>query len=221
MKQEIDPISQAMQILQLVTQRQGQRADIDQGQQRLDIARQGMRMDRRQGRQQREMQQQQFNTGLSWDREQAAQKQAQLEAALAWEREQALQQQQQFGLKMSWDQKQAELQQKQFEIAQNRAMLEAAQRMAMDERKLGAEEAWRKVQGQDVQQRQKQFQAGAISEIIPTIQNQVMMLQQDNPTEAAYQQEVLKQALSRLYSLIELPMPERPQVDPKVQAINY
>ncbi len=185
MKQQIDPISQAMQILQLVTQRQGQRADIDQGQQRLDIARQGMRMDRRQGRQQREMQQQQFDTGLAWDREQAL------------------------------------MRQKQFETEQSRAMLEAAQRMVMDERKLGAEEAWRKAQMAEAQQRQKQFQAGAISELLPTIQNQAMMLQQDNPTEAAYQQEVSKQALSMLYSLLGLQMPERPQVDPKVQAINY
>jgi len=36
MKQQIDPIAQAMQILQFVTQRRGQQADINQGQQRLD-----------------------------------------------------------------------------------------------------------------------------------------------------------------------------------------
>jgi imidazolonepropionase-like amidohydrolase len=183
MKQQIDPISQAMQILQLVTQRQGQRADIDQGQQRLDIARQGMRMDRRQGRQQREMQQQQFNTGLSWDREQAL------------------------------------MRQKQFETEQSRAMLEAAQRMAMDERKLGAEEAWRKAQMQEAQQRQNQFQVGAISELLPSVQNQAMMLQQDNPPEAQYQQELAKQMLQAIYQKLGLQMPERPQVDPQTQAL--
>ncbi len=75
MKQQIDPIAQAMQILQFVTQRRGQQADIDQGQQRLDLAQQGMQMDRQRGRQQ----EQQFQQGMDWDRERALMQQKQFE----------------------------------------------------------------------------------------------------------------------------------------------
>jgi hypothetical protein len=75
MKQQIDPIAQAMQILQFVTQRRGQQADIDQGQQRLDLTRQGMQMDRQRGRQQNR----QFQQGMDWDRERALMQQKQFE----------------------------------------------------------------------------------------------------------------------------------------------
>jgi len=77
MKQQIDPIAQAMQMLQFVTQRRGQQADIDQGQQRIDLTRQGMQMDRQRGRQQA----QQFQQGMDWDRERALMQQKQLEDA--------------------------------------------------------------------------------------------------------------------------------------------
>jgi len=77
MKQQIDPIAQAMQILQFVTQRRGQQADIDQGQQRIDLTRQGMDWDRQRGRQQA----QQFQQGMDWDRERALMQQKQLEDA--------------------------------------------------------------------------------------------------------------------------------------------
>jgi len=66
-QQQIDPISQAMQILQFVTQRRGQQAEIDQGQQRLDLGRAGLRMDQ----QRNQMQQEQFQQGMDWDRERA------------------------------------------------------------------------------------------------------------------------------------------------------
>lgn len=42
MKQQIDPIALAMQILQFVTQRHKQQADIDQNQQRIDLTQQRM-----------------------------------------------------------------------------------------------------------------------------------------------------------------------------------
>lgn len=77
MKQQIDPIAQAMQILQFVTQRRKQQTDIDQGQQRIDLARQGMQMDRQRGRQQA----QQFQQGMDWDRERALMQQKQFEDA--------------------------------------------------------------------------------------------------------------------------------------------
>lgn len=77
MRQQIDPIAQAMQILQFVTQRRGQQAEIDQGQQRLDLAQQGMRLDRQRGRQQNR----QFQQGMDWDRERALMQQKQFEEA--------------------------------------------------------------------------------------------------------------------------------------------
>ena len=63
MKQQIDPIAQAMQILQFVTQRRGQQADIDQGQQRIDLTRQGMDWDRERAL----MQQKQFEDSQTRD----------------------------------------------------------------------------------------------------------------------------------------------------------
>lgn len=67
-QQQNDPIAQAMQILQLVTQRRGQQADIEQGGRRLDL-------------QEQQLQQSgdQFNQGLQWDREQFGQKSQQLD----------------------------------------------------------------------------------------------------------------------------------------------
>ncbi len=70
MKQQIDPIAQAMQILQFVTQRRGQQADIDQGQQRLDLARQGMDWDRERAL----MQQKQFEDSQSLAKSEAERK---------------------------------------------------------------------------------------------------------------------------------------------------
>lgn len=63
MKQQIDPIAQAMQILQFVTQLSGQQADIDQGQQRIDLTRQGMDWDRERAL----MQQKQFEDAQTRD----------------------------------------------------------------------------------------------------------------------------------------------------------
>jgi hypothetical protein len=77
MNQQIDPIAQAMQILQFVTQRRGQQADIDQGQQRLDLAQQGLQLDRQRGRQQNR----QFQQGMDWNRKQAGMQQQQFEQA--------------------------------------------------------------------------------------------------------------------------------------------
>lgn len=70
MKQQIDPIAQAMQILQFVTQLSGQQADIDQGQQRIDLTRQGMDWDRERAL----MQQKQFEDAQSRAMLEAAQR---------------------------------------------------------------------------------------------------------------------------------------------------
>lgn len=90
MKQQIDPIAQAMQILQFVTQRRGQQADIEQGGRRLDL-------------QEQQLQQggEQFNQGLQWEQENAQMKNkqfaqgmllreiAQKQSAERWQAEQA------------------------------------------------------------------------------------------------------------------------------------
>lgn len=77
MRQQNDPIAQAMQILQFITQRRGQQADIAQGQQRLDLAQQGMQLDQQRAAQQN----QQFQQGMTWDRERALMQQKQFEEA--------------------------------------------------------------------------------------------------------------------------------------------
>lgn len=77
-QQQNDPIAQAMQILQLVTQRRGQQADIEQGGRRLDLQEQQLQ----QGNEQ-------FNQGLQWDQQQFSQRNQQ------WEAEQAQKQVQQ------------------------------------------------------------------------------------------------------------------------------
>ncbi len=77
MNQQNDPIAQAMQILQFITQRRGQQADIAQGQQRLDLAQQGMQFDQQRAAQQN----QQFRQGMDWDRERALMQQKQFEEA--------------------------------------------------------------------------------------------------------------------------------------------
>ena len=68
-QQQNDPIAQAMQILQLVTQRRGQQADIEQGGRRLDLQEQQLQ----QGNEQ-------FNQGLQWDQKQFDQRNQQWEA---------------------------------------------------------------------------------------------------------------------------------------------
>ena len=68
-QQQNDPIAQAMQILQLVTQRRGQQADIEQGGRRLDLQEQQLQ----QGNEQ-------FNQRLQWDQKQFDQRNQQWEA---------------------------------------------------------------------------------------------------------------------------------------------
>lgn len=108
MKQQNDPIAQAMQILQLVTQRRGQQADIDQGNRRLD------------------MQEQQFDQGLGWEQQSAQMKNEQFARDLAL-RELAQQQgMDQFNRRLGMDQKQIALDQQKFEADQQNQMLNRA-----------------------------------------------------------------------------------------------
>lgn len=68
-QQQNDPIAQAMQILQFVTQRRGQQADIQQGSRRLDLQEQQLQ----QGNQQ-------FNQGLQWEQTKVNQQNEQWQA---------------------------------------------------------------------------------------------------------------------------------------------
>jgi len=180
MKQQIDPIAQAMQILQFVTQRRGQQADINQGQQRLDLAQQGMQMDRQRGRQQNR----QFQQGMDWDRERAL------------------------------------MQQKQFEDAQSRAILDAAQRSAFEERKFGAEELHRKQMLEKIQQ---QTQAGNMQDLramLGDLQNEAMLSQND-PVKLQQIQQEAEQIRQRLREFYKLQPVSQAPVDPKLSQINY
>jgi len=197
MKQQIDPIAQAMQILQFVTQRRGQQADINQGQQRLDLAQQGMQMDRQRGRQQNR----QFQQGMDWDRERAMLQDRQFMSGLASERERAL------------------MQQKQFEDAQSRAILEAAQRGVVDERKFGAEELHRKQMLEKVQQQTEAQKLQGLMELLPDLQNQALM-SQGNPAQSQQIQQEIQQIMQRIKDFYGLqPAPQAP-VDPKTAQLN-
>lgn len=69
--QKPDPLTQAMQILQMVTQRRNQQAELEQGSRQLDL-------------QEQQLQQrgEQFGQGLAWNREQAQMRQVQFDEEL-------------------------------------------------------------------------------------------------------------------------------------------
>ena len=92
-QQQNDPIAQAMQILQLVTQRRGQQADIEQGGRRLDLQEQQLQ----QGNEQ-------FNQGLQWDQEQFGQKSQQLDRDMMLRELVQKQSAEQFNQGLQWDQ---------------------------------------------------------------------------------------------------------------------
>lgn len=122
----MDPMAQAMQILQFITQRRGQQADIEQGNRRLDLqeAQQqmageqfGQTMDfNRQGRQQ---------DALQFAREIALRELAQRQGA------------EQFGKKMRFDQEQAQMLQQRFEEEQRQREVDRAFRQTQAEREFG------------------------------------------------------------------------------------
>jgi len=197
MKQQIDPIAQAMQILQFVTQRRGQQVDINQGQQRLDLYQEGMQMDRQRGRQQNR----QFQQGMNWDRERALMQDRQFMSGLASERERAL------------------MQQKQVEDAQTRDMLKLAYDNTASQQKLGAEELHRKQMLEKIQQ---QTQAGNMQDLramLGDLQNEAMLSQNDpvRLQQIQYEAEQIRQRLREFYQL--QPMPQAP-VDPKTAQLN-
>lgn len=122
----MDPMAQAMQILQFIMQRRGQQADIEQGNRRLDLqeAQQqmageqfGQTMDfNQQGRQQ---------DALQFAREIALRELAQKQGA------------EQFGKRMTFDEEQAQLTQQRFEEEQRQREVDRAFRQTQAEREFG------------------------------------------------------------------------------------
>jgi len=122
----MDPMAQAMQILQFIMQRRGQQADIEQGNRRLDLqeAQQqmageqfGQTMDfNQQGRQQ---------DALQFAREMALRELAQRQGA------------EQFGKRMTFDEQQAQMTQQRFEEEQRQRILDRARGMSEFERQYG------------------------------------------------------------------------------------
>ena len=113
-KQQIDPIAQAMQILQLVTQRQGQQAGIEQANRGLDLQEANQRQ-----------QAQQFQMGLTQDQQRALAQQQQFEKELAYR--------QQHDTSMLGESSQARMD----------ANARARQELELRQKQLAAEEAFR------------------------------------------------------------------------------
>lgn len=112
-QQQNDPIAQAMQILQLVTQRRGQQANIEQGGRRLDLLEQQLQ----QGNEQ-------FNQGLQWDREQFGQKSQQLDRDMMLRELVQKQSAEQFNQTRQWEQKQSEKKNQQWEAEQEQKRIQ-------------------------------------------------------------------------------------------------
>ena len=112
-QQQNDPIAQAMQILQLVTQRRGQQADIEQGGRRLDLQEQQLQ----QGNEQ-------FNQGLQWDREQFGQKSQQLDRDMMLRELVQKQSAEQFNQGLQWDRTKLEQQNEQWQAEQEQKRIQ-------------------------------------------------------------------------------------------------
>ena len=112
-QQQNDPIAQAMQILQLVTQRRGQQAAIEQGGRRLDLQEQQLQ----QGNEQ-------FNQGLQWDQEQFGQKSQQLDRDMMLRELVQKQSAEQFNRGLQWDQTKIGQQNEQWKAEQEQKRIQ-------------------------------------------------------------------------------------------------
>lgn len=126
-QQQNDPIAQAMQILQLVTQRRGQQADIEQGGRRLDLQEQQLQ----QGNEQ-------FNQGLQWDQEQFGQKSQQLDRDMMLRELVQKQSAEQFNQGLQWDRTKLEQQNEQWQAEQAQKQVQQAMENIARERQAGS-----------------------------------------------------------------------------------
>ena len=124
--QPIDPMAQAMQILQFITQRRGQQAGIEQDNRRLDLQEAQQQMAGEQFGQTMDFnQQKQQQDALQFAREMALRELAQRQGA------------QQFGKRMSFDEQQAQMVQQRFEEEQRQREVDRAFRRTQAEREFG------------------------------------------------------------------------------------
>lgn len=138
----MDPMAQAMQILQFITQRRGQQADIEQGKRRLDLQEAQQQMAGEQFGQQMDFnQQKQQQDVLQFAREMALRELAQKQGD------------QQFGKRMSFDEQQAQLAQQRFEEEQRQREVDRAFRQAQAEREFGVTAPYQQAITQQINQR--------------------------------------------------------------------
>lgn len=191
----MDPIAQAMQILQFITQRRGQQADIEQGNRRLDLQ-----------EVQQQMAGEQFGQTMDFNR------QKQQQDALQFARDMALRElaqkqgAEQFGQKMIFDQEQAQAQQSRFDAELQQKLLDRAMENTFRERQLGITGPYQQAITQKLQQEMqgnvKDPRVQALEEeqfrnAIEVLQQQFM--QAPNAIERSRIQDQLDAALAQRY----------------------
>lgn len=119
----MDPIAQAMQILQFITQRRGQQAEIEQKNRQLDLQ-----------EAQQQMAGEQFGQTMDFNRQGRQQDALQFARDIALRELAQRQGAQQFGKRMSFDEQQAQMTQQRFEEEQRQKMLDRARGMSEFER---------------------------------------------------------------------------------------
>lgn len=199
MRQQNDPIAQAMQLLQFVTQHRGQQAEINLDQQRLGLMERGMENDMLRAQQEQER----FQQGLELDRLRLQQQQEQFQTGLSWDKE-----------------RDARIQQR-HEAEQQRALIEAAQRMGVDTAKWQAENEYRKWLQHNAEQEAQLKRAGLLAEVAPMFAGDPM-LQQPGTSQAAHGEQV-RQALMQwmVPTFPGLKIPAMPQMSANDQARGY
>lgn len=119
----MDPMAQAMQILQFITQRRGQQAEIEQKNRQLDLQ-----------EAQQQMAGEQFGQTMDFNQQGRQQDALQFARDIALRELAQKQGAQQFGKKMSFDEQQAQMTQQRFEEEQRQKMLDRARGMSEFER---------------------------------------------------------------------------------------
>ena len=186
-KQQIDPIAQAMQILQLVTQRQGQQAGIEQANRGLDLQEANQRQ-----------QAQQFQMGLTQDQQRALAQQQQFEKELAYR--------QQHDTSMLGESTQARMDanaraQRDFELRQKQLAAEEAFR----NRSLAVDEPYKKAMTEQVQKSIDLDKSKTDAMVAyNATKNAIDLLANTPPTtleEATVRQQQMNTLLKHLYTL--------------------
>lgn len=210
----MDPMAQAMQILQFITQRRGQQADIEQGNRRLDLQEAQQQMAGEQFGQTMDFnQQKQQQDALQFAREIALRELAQRQGA------------QQFGKRMTFDEQQAQMTQQRFEEEQRQREVDRAFRQTQAEREFGVTAPYQQAITNQINQRlmgkDKDPQLQALEE--SQFQNAVEVLQQQlmqtpNAIERSRIQDQLDAALAQRYGKM-LP-PKRDYTPNELQTIQ-